>query len=69
MNEDTFNMSIRKYLKTVGVHSQHEIEKAVASAMAEGGLKGSEKLPVKMTLRIEALDLTAHFDDVIELGD
>ena len=26
MNEDTFNMSIRKYLKTVGVHSQHEFE-------------------------------------------
>ena len=36
MNEDTFNMSIRKYLKTVGVHSQHEIEKAVAEAMAQG---------------------------------
>lgn len=67
MNEDTFNMSIRKYLKTVGVHSQHEIEKAVASAMAEGRVKGNEKLPVNMTLRIEALNLTAHFNGEIEL--
>lgn len=67
MNEDTFNMSIRKYLKTVGVHSQHEIEKAVASAMAEGRVKGNEKLPVNMTLRIDALKLTAHFNGEIEL--
>lgn len=67
MNEDTFNMSIRKYLKTVGVHSQHEIEKAVADAMANGQLKGYEKLPAKMTLRIEALDLSVNFDGEISL--
>lgn len=67
MNEDIFNMSIRKYLKTVGVHSQHEIEKAVADAVATGQLKGHEKLPAKMTLRIEALDLNVHFDGEVSL--
>jgi hypothetical protein len=67
MNEDTFNMSIRKFLKTVGVHSQHEIEKAVAEAMADGRLKGSERFPAKMTLRLEALDLNVDFDGEISL--
>ncbi|UXZ38129.1 DUF6494 family protein [Cupriavidus gilardii] len=35
MNEETFNLSLRKFLKMVGVRSQNEIEKAVASALAE----------------------------------
>lgn len=67
MNEDTFNMSIRKFLKMVGVHSQHEIEKAVAEAMANGKLKGYEKLPAKMTLRIEELGLNVDFEGEISL--
>lgn len=47
MNDDTFNMSIRKFLKMVGVSSQHEVERVVAQAIANGQLKGNEKLPVK----------------------
>ena len=50
MNRDAFNMSIRKFLKTVGVHSQREIEAAVERALASGKLKGNESLPAKMTL-------------------
>ena len=42
MNEEAFNMSIRKFLKTVGVRSQTEIERAVAKAIADGKLKGNE---------------------------
>jgi hypothetical protein len=34
MNEDTFNLSVRKFLKMVGVNSQREIEHAVAKAIA-----------------------------------
>ena len=34
MNEETFNLSIRKFLKMVGVNSQREIEHAVATAVA-----------------------------------
>ena len=52
MNQDAFNMSIRKFLKRVGVHSQREIEMAVEKGMASGKLKGDEVLPVKMTLTL-----------------
>lgn len=67
MNEDTFNMSIRKFLKMVGVSSQHEIERAVAQAISNGQLKGNEKLPAKMTLKIGPANLDISFDGQIEL--
>jgi len=67
MNDDTFNMSIRQFLKMVGVNSQREIEQAVAQAIANGNLKGNEKLPVKMTLTIGPAHLNTSFDGIIEL--
>ena len=67
MNEETFNLSIRKFLKMVGVHSQREIETAVERAIASGKLKGSETLPAKMTLTLEGTDLTITFDGKISL--
>lgn len=67
MNDDTFNMSIRRFLKMVGVSSQHEIERAVAHAIASGKLNGSEKLPARMTLAIGPANLDISFDGVIEL--
>lgn len=67
MNPDAFNMSIRKFLKHVGVHSQREIEAAVEKAMAEGKLKGNEKLPAKMTLIVQGVSLDVTFDDTISL--
>ena len=41
MNEDVFNNSIRKFLKTLGVSAQREIEKAVREAVAQGRIKGN----------------------------
>jgi hypothetical protein len=67
MNEETFNISIRKFLKVVGVSSQREIEQAVAKALASGALSGSESLPATMTLRIAALQLEVTFDAPIAL--
>jgi hypothetical protein len=67
MNDDAFNMSIRKFLKQVGVHSQREIETAVQQALAAGKLKGNEALTAKMTLRIEAIGLEVPFDGRITL--
>ena len=67
MNADAFNMSIRKFLKTVGVHSQREIETAVQRAIESGKLKGNEGFPAKMTLRIEALGLDVPFEGRITL--
>ena len=67
MNEDVLNVSVRKFLKTVGVTSQREIEKAVRAAVASGQLKGHEKLPAKMTLTVGGIGLSHTIDDTIEL--
>lgn len=68
MNEETFNISIRKFLKKVGVGSQHEIEQAVYKAIEEGKLKESESLPARMTLEVGELNLKIDFDGKIELA-
>ena len=67
MNPDAFNMSIRKFLKMVGVQSQREIETAVERALAAGKLKGNESLPAKMTLTIGGVALDVSFDGKISL--
>ena len=67
MHEETFNMSIRKFLKTVGVRSQSEIERAVARAIADGKLKGDEALAAKMQLTIDKIGLTLTLDGEIKL--
>ena len=67
MNDETLNMSIRKFLKTVGVNSQLAIEKAVTKAVSEGKLKGNESFPVAMTLTVGKLGLDIKFDGEIKL--
>ena len=67
MDEETFNLSIRKFLKVVGVSSQREIEQAVAKAIADRAIAGTESLPAKMTLEIVGLKLNVTFDGEIRL--
>ncbi len=67
MDDETFNISIRKFLKMVGVNSQREIEQAVARAVAAGSIAGTETLPATMTLRIGALGLDVVYDGEIQL--
>ena len=67
MNEETFNLSIRKFLKTVGVGSQREIEQAVDRARAEGRIRGTESFPATATLRVAGLDIEVQFDGEIRL--
>ena len=67
MDDETFNLSIRKFLKVVGVSSQREIEQAVSQAIANGTLRGSERFPATMTLQIDALQLKVSFDGEIAL--
>jgi len=67
MNEETFNISIRKFLKMVGVSSQRDIEQAVAKAVAAGAIAGTESFPAKMTLEIAGLKLKVQFDGEIRL--
>jgi Family of unknown function (DUF6494) len=68
MNEDRFNMDIRKFLKIVGVTSQREIELAVRNALAAGKLSESATLKPKMTLRIPEIGLEQVIDGEIGLG-
>ena len=67
MDHETFNLSIRKFLKMVGVNSQREIEQAVQRALDSGRLKGDESLPAKVTLEIPALGVRVPFDGEIKL--
>ncbi len=67
MNNDAFNMNVRKFLKSVGVRSQHEIEQAVTLAIASGKLKGNESLKAKMVLTVSGIDINVSFDDEIKL--
>ena len=67
MNEETFNLSIRKFLKLVGVNSQRAIEQAVDKAMAEGAIAGTESFPATVTLEVAGLKLNVKFDGEIRL--
>ena len=68
MDNDQFNMNIRKYLKKVGITSQREIENAVRNAVDAGRYKGDETLQVKVTLSISDLDLNVDINGEIGLG-
>lgn len=68
MNEDVFNTSIRKFLKTLGVTGQREIEKAVRQALADGKIKGDEKLPAHAVITIGPLQFRHEINDAIELA-
>lgn len=63
MNEEKFNMSMRKYLKQVGVTSQQQIEKVVRDSKLTSG-----KLKVRMVLTAEGTDLRHVVDGEIDLG-
>jgi Family of unknown function (DUF6494) len=47
MNQDVFNMSVRKFLKEFAVSAQREIGNTVREALSKG--TGKKKLPVKIT--------------------
>lgn len=68
MDEEQFNMNIRRYLKKVGITSQREIENAVRDAMGSGELTGNETLSVKVRLEIGDVDLAIDIDGDIGLN-
>ena len=67
MNEEKFNIEMRKFLKKVGITSQRLIEQAVRDAIAEGKLKGSEKIEISATLDIDSLGLSEPIQGSISL--
>ena len=68
MNEDRFNMDIRKFLKVVGVTSQREIELAVRAALDSGRLNETSVVKPRMTLRIPEIGLEHVIDGEIGLA-
>lgn len=68
MNEDTLNITVRQFLKKVGVTSQREIEKAVREAVQAGRLAGDETLKARVTLAVEGIDLELVIEDEVVLA-
>ena len=64
MEEDNFNMSIRKFLKQVGVTSQQEIERVVR----EKNLRGKGKLKVRVVLTADTAGLSHAVEGEIDLS-
>ena len=58
MNEDAFNMSIRKFLKKVGVTSQREIEAAIRAGLAQGKIDPARPVTATVLLTIGDVDLS-----------
>ena len=68
MDEDAFNMSVRKFLKKLGVTSQREIELAVREQMEAGDLRGDEKLEARATVTVDGLSRDVVVTGTIVLG-
>lgn len=68
MDEDVFNMDIRKFLKVVGVTSQREIETSVREAVKAGRLKGNETLKAKVVLTVDGINLNKTIEGDIKLA-
>lgn len=62
MDEDVFNMSMRKFLKKVGVTSQRAIEEAVREGMDSGALMDKNSVKAQVVLTIDGLDITHTID-------
>lgn len=67
MNEDVFNIQVRKFLKKVGIESQRQIERAVRDGIESGALKGSETLNATVHLTVEAAGIDHTIKDTIAL--
>lgn len=68
MDEDKFNISVRKFLKEVGVTSQREMEKAVREALGSGRLKTGERFDAQITLESGAIGLRHVVKGRIDIG-
>jgi uncharacterized protein DUF6494 len=67
MNEDALNMSVRKFLKQLGITAQREIEGAVREALSKGALSGDEKLPVKAAVTLGQIKMNLVVEGQIDL--
>ncbi len=69
MDEDTFNMEIRRFLKQVGVTSQREIERATAQAVAGGRVAGGSAVSITATISAPEIDLSHKIEGELKIAD
>jgi hypothetical protein len=69
MNDEVFNLDLRKFLKRFGVTAQREIERAVGEAIERGTIRGTETLTVRATLTIPGVLDEHRIDGEISLED
>jgi len=67
MDEETFNKTLRSFLKKVGINAQREIEQAVRKAVEDGTLRGDETLAASVVLRVPELDLDVTIEESLRL--
>ncbi len=67
MDEDRFNMSVRKFLKKVGVTAQREIEGNIRNALADGRLTGEGKVTARASITLEGFDGATEISGEIEI--
>jgi Family of unknown function (DUF6494) len=67
MDEEAFNLSVRRFLKKLGVTAQREIELGVRERLDAGDLTGEEKLPATATVRVEGVEREIVITGEIEL--
>ena len=68
MDEEVFNIQLRKFLKKVGIQSQREIEQAVRLAISAGMLDATEPLTSRVVLQVPAVGIDVTIEDVIKLS-
>ena len=67
MNEESFNMNVRKFLKKLGIPAQREIERAFLEGIANGQLKGDETLTAKARITLKGTTLDLEIDGEVAL--
>jgi Family of unknown function (DUF6494) len=68
MDEEAFNLSVRRFLKKLGVTAQREIELGVRERLSAGNLGGEEKLPARAVVTVQGVDREIVVTGDIELS-
>jgi hypothetical protein len=68
MDDEVFNMSLRRFLKKLGVTAQREIELGVREQLDAGELVGERALPARATISIDGLPQEITVTGEIELS-
>jgi hypothetical protein len=68
LDEERFNLEIRKFLKVVGVTSQREIEKAVREGLATGKLGAGSQVAARVTLELPELGVRHEISQQLDLS-